>query len=160
MNNIKSKQNKLKEQKHWIWIVNKFCSYWFIDLQKRQEEMFSLVSTHVVCERLSVMQRHPESGKAKFVLKILRTPCSDFQTPSPHRKWKFRQILALWVLTFRTPLPPGQWRLQYVETNRCIPQGYHLILIAFKSKRVMRSRMKQMALVMFNSDGCRVHLGG
>ena len=44
-----------------------------------------LVSTYVVCERLSVMQRHPESGKAKFVLKILRTPYSGiwFRTTHP-----------------------------------------------------------------------------
>ena len=37
-------------------------------------DVFLLVSTYVVCERLSVMQRHPESVKAKCVLKILRTP--------------------------------------------------------------------------------------
>ena len=37
-------------------------------------DVFLLVFTYVVCERLSVMQRHPESVKAKFVLKILRTP--------------------------------------------------------------------------------------
>ena len=38
------------------------------------ERFFWLVTTYVICERLSVMQRHPESVKAKFVLKILRTP--------------------------------------------------------------------------------------
>ena len=37
----------------------------------------SLVSTYVVCKRLSLMQRLPESGKAKFVLKFLRTLCSE-----------------------------------------------------------------------------------
>ena len=35
-----------------------------------------LVSTYVVCERLSVMQRHTESVKANFVLKFLSLPCS------------------------------------------------------------------------------------
>ena len=37
-------------------------------------EFLLLVSTYVVCERLSVMQRLPESDKAKFVLKFLTAP--------------------------------------------------------------------------------------
>ena len=64
----------------------------------------SLVST---CERLSAMQGLPESGKAKFVLKLARTPYSGIWSRIPHprplqpRKWKSGQIfgLALWVLT-------------------------------------------------------------
>ena len=48
-------------------------------------------------------------------------------TPPPPWKLKFRQILALWVLTFQNTPPPVQWWLEYVETNRCIPQGYYLV---------------------------------
>ena len=54
---------------------------------------------------------------------------------------KFRQILALWILTTtehpHPPTPPPKlkfrqiltfWvQLEYVETNCCIPQGYHLV---------------------------------
>ena len=58
------------------------------------------------------------------------------RTPSPPDNWNFGQILALWVLGFDFPPPQkklqfrqilhfGFWRLEYVETNRCIPQGYH-----------------------------------
>ena len=88
-------------------------------------------------------------AKAKFVLKFLTTLCSGiwFTTPLlpenwklgrfwhfriwvpehlPPKKLKFRQILVLWDLTSRT-LSPLQWQLEYVETNRCIPQGYHLV---------------------------------
>ena len=92
----------------------------------------SLISTYLVCERLSVMQRLPESGKAEFVLefgqkhpvwnwsrrpllwkfkyiKYLFTLSFDYirtlPPPSPW-KFKFRQILALWVLTTSEHPPP------------------------------------------------------
>ena len=63
--------------------------------------------------------------------------------PPPHPKLKSRQILALWVLDYYrpppTPLTPSPklkfrqistvWvQLEYVETNCCILQGYHLVL--------------------------------
>ena len=68
------------------------------------------------------------------------------QNPPPP-PLKFSQILALWVLT-TSEYPPGNWnlgrswhfefwliqnpppqlRLEYVETNLFIPQGYHLVL--------------------------------
>ena len=44
----------------------------------------SLVSTYVVCERLSAMQGLPESSKAKFVLKLARTPYSGIWSRIPH----------------------------------------------------------------------------
>ena len=56
---------------------------------------YYLVSTHIV----SVMQRHPESGKAKFLLKILRTPCSGnwFRTPPqpPPPRWSMWRLIAV-----------------------------------------------------------------
>ena len=73
-----------------------------------------LVSTYVVCERLSVMQRHTESVMANFVLKILNLPLNWnwFQiTHPPLGKLKFRQILALWVLTFQNT--PHPWKLKF-----------------------------------------------
>ena len=90
------------------------------------------------------MQGLPESGKANFVLKNLSDPPPpgnenlgrswhfEFElvwrvppTPSQIRKWKFGQIFALWVWVGleSTPSP----FLEYVETNRCIPKGYHLV---------------------------------
>ena len=70
-------------------------------LSNKADQLESLVSTYVVCERLSVM---------------------------------LRQILEHWDLTSRTPQPPlpHQCRLEYVETNRCIPQGYHLVCVDVK----------------------------
>ena len=97
--------------------------------QKLRSKSTSLVFTYVVCERLSVMQRLPESGKAEFVLKLGRTPCSEIwsRTPlPPQKKLKFRQILRLGFRLHRTPTPPSPW-LECVKTNCCIPQGYHLV---------------------------------
>ena len=61
--------------------VNKMFKSEIKDLAK----MIFLVSTYVVCDRLSVMQRLPESGKANFVLKLARTPCYGiwYKTPPP-----------------------------------------------------------------------------
>ena len=47
------------------------------------EEVVLLVSTYVVCERLSVMQRPTESVKANFVLKILTLPLKWNLVPHP-----------------------------------------------------------------------------
>ena len=48
------------------------------------------------------------------MLKLARTPCS-----------------GIWYRTLPPPPPPThphpRWRLEYVETNCCIPQGYHLV---------------------------------
>ena len=60
-----------------------------------------LVSTYVVCGRSSVMQCFTESGKAKFVLKLARTPYSRIW----YRSWHFE----FWILQ-NTP-PPPQWNL-------------------------------------------------
>ena len=113
-----------------------------------------LVSTYVVYERQSVIQGLPESGTAnenlgrswhfefEFVWRvplILPPPSEnenlgrswhfDFEfvwrvTLPPPRKWKFAQILALWVWVGLERPPPF---LQYVKTNRCMPEGYHLV---------------------------------
>ena len=88
-----------------------------------------LVSTHVVCERLSAMQGLPECGIVKFLLRIpihnlvtqeypitrklkfgqiLALLSFDYPrilSPLP-RKLKFRQILALWVLPTQEYPPP------------------------------------------------------
>ena len=94
-----------------------------------------LVSTYVVCERLSVMQRqarlpeifdqiaqntlfwnlvqntpHPPPWKLKFS-QILALWVLTFQNLPP-RKLKFSQILALWVLTFQNT-PPPSWKLKF-----------------------------------------------
>ena len=70
-----------------------------------------LVSTYVVCERLSVMRKQVSvqlTSNSKFLPKFSRTPLFwnlvlEYP-PSPNLK--FRQILALWVFDFRIPLPP------------------------------------------------------
>ena len=72
-----------------------------------KEMLKLLVSTHVICERLSAMQGLPESGNAKFLLKLARTPCSGiFLQNTPEMKsWP-----DLGTLTFdleRTPPPPN-----------------------------------------------------
>ena len=46
-------------------------------------EYFLLVSTYVVWERLSVMQKYTESLMANFVLKILSLPLSWNLVPYP-----------------------------------------------------------------------------
>ena len=54
-----------------------------------------LVSTYVVCERLSVM--HEPAGVVEILVQILQyTPIlKSTPLPLPPRKLKFRQILAL-----------------------------------------------------------------
>ena len=52
----------------------------------------------------------------------------DQSTPPP-RKWKFGQDLGHWILGWPRILagpPPPQWCM---ETNRCILQGYRLVLL-------------------------------
>ena len=88
---------------------------------------FSLVSTYVVCERLSVM--HEPAGVVEILVQILQnTPILkySFRIPPPPKmkivrdlgtltfqfqntpppKLKFRQILALWLFSFRIFSPP------------------------------------------------------
>ena len=109
------------------------------------------------------------------------------QKPHPHPpKLKFSQILALWVLTGTehdpTPSPtPLNWnlarswhfafwvvqtglQLEYVETNCCIPQGYHLvsavitsgprsIFCAESSKTLSQNNYYLFSDIFFQNDG-------
>ena len=71
-----------------------------------------IVSTYVVCERLSVVKKFQESGITKFVLKSLRTPYSEiWYRTLPPPKLKFGQILLFWVLT--TTEHPSPWKLKF-----------------------------------------------
>ena len=85
------------------------CSGWYASYWNA----FLLVSTYVVCERLSVMQR--QARLPEFLTHLARTPYSG--------------------ISYRTtpPLPRNEnlarLQLEYVETNRCIPQGYHLVVV-------------------------------
>ena len=57
-----------------------------------------------------------------------RTWSSEFWLSHPPWKLKFGQDLALWVLTTPVYTPRSVRELSYVETNFCIPHGYHLVL--------------------------------
>ena len=72
-----------------------------------------LVSTYVVCERLSVM--HEPAGVVEILVQILQnTPILkySFRIPPPP-KWKLSEILALWLFSFRIP-PPPKWNLSEI----------------------------------------------
>ena len=65
---------------------------------------------------------------------LFRTWHFEFWLPKntpPTWKLKFGQDLALWVLTSQEYSPPPQLTFECVETNHCIPQGYHLVLLFF-----------------------------
>ena len=69
----------------------------------------SLVSTYVVCERLSVMHE-PAGVVENLVQNSTVYPYSAIQnTPPP--KWKLSEILALWLFSCRIPPPPENWNL-------------------------------------------------
>ena len=75
---------------------------------------YLLVSTYVVCERLSVM--HEPAGVVEILVQILQnTPILkySFRIPPPlPRKWKLSEILALWLFSFRIP-PPLPRKLKF-----------------------------------------------
>ena len=94
--------------------------YLDIKIVSRQDIESLLVPTYVVCERLSVMQRLPESGKADFVLKLDRTPCSEIRSRTPHPPQKNFQtpIFSLSPnLTFRRTPPPKMSKLQFFSLS-------------------------------------------
>ena len=87
------------------------CSNFFIGDPPPQTCLNLLVSTYVVCERLSVM--HEPAGVVEILVQILQftpilksTPLPLPLPPPTPWKLKFRQILALWLFSFRIPLPP------------------------------------------------------
>ena len=64
-----------------------------------------LVSTYVVCDRLSVM--HEPAGVVENLVQILQnTPILKFRIPPLPRKLKFSQILALWYFSVSEYPPP------------------------------------------------------
>ena len=77
--------------------------------------MISLVSTYVVCARLSVM--HEPAGVVEILVQILQNTLfwnTVSEYPPPPRKWKLSEILALWLFSFRIPPfppPPENWNL-------------------------------------------------
>ena len=64
-----------------------------------------LVSTYVVCERLSVMHE-PAGVVENLVQNSTVYPYSAIQNnPPPPKKWKLSEILALWLFSCRIPPP-------------------------------------------------------
>ena len=97
------------------------------DCEKLQPRSW-LVSTHVVCERLSVMQQ--QAGLQEFLAHIAKITLflSSFPLPQPPPpKWKVGHNLALWLLTtqeYPHPLPKtkswpelGTFRYDYPRMN-------------------------------------------
>ena len=78
----------------------------------------SLVSTYVVCERLSVMHKQVSVHTVNFCPNSQEHPVLEFGSrippPPPRPKLKFRQILALWVFHFRIPPPPKEMKFRQI----------------------------------------------
>ena len=94
----------------------------------------ALILLDVVCERLSAMQGLPELGLTNLLLKIPWVlPLKYLRNVGMGRAG---QDLALWIwvgleytsTSPRTPIPRDLCTSWCVETNRCIPQGYRLVL--------------------------------
>ena len=97
----------------------------------------SLVSTHVVCERLSAMHYHIPVNRI-FGSKFLECPHSSISEmwsgvnlPPPSPQWKFG---FSGVPTIPPPSKDlsGSWCM---KTNRCVPQGYHLVVMVLDCAR-------------------------
>ena len=77
---------------------------------------YSLVSTYVVCERLSVM--HEPAGVVENLVQILQnTPIlqDSFRIPPPQVKFNFRQILALCDFSVsESPPPQGKFNFKQI----------------------------------------------
>ena len=92
-----------------------------------QKDAFDLlVSTHVVCERLSAIHGLPDYGMAKFLLILPRIPIQNLTThknpPPPPPPPKMKTWSEVGTLSFDYPrTPPPQLQLERVETNHCIP---------------------------------------
>ena len=91
--------------------------------------IFFLVSTQVVCERLSVMQRHARLPELfnHFARNSLFLTTQEY----PPWKWKVGQNLALWVLTTQEYPPPKNinlgrsWHFGFrLLKNTPLPQKY------------------------------------
>ena len=135
----------------------------------RENKWHLLVSTYIVCERLSVMQRQARLPEifhqiAQFtpVLEFGSRPpppppalkknwVLTFQnTPHPIKNWNLGRSWQFGFWISRTPPPPIRWQLQYVETNRCIPQGHHLVVLVGNSsmKAVLSSSTHNMPVTL------------
>ena len=71
-----------------------------------------LVSTYVVCERLSVM--HEPAGVVENLVQILQNTLfwNTVSEYPPPPKWKLSEILALWLFSFRIPPPPPPLKIE------------------------------------------------
>ena len=68
-----------------------------------------LVSTHVVCERLSVM--HEPAGVVENLVQILQfTPILQYRIPPPPPKMKI--VRNLGTLTFQLQIPPSPPKIE------------------------------------------------
>ena len=71
-----------------------------------------LVSTYVVCERLSVM--HEPAGVVENLVQILQnTPILKYRIP-PLPKMKLSEILALWLFSSRIPPHPRKLKFRQI----------------------------------------------
>ena len=85
-----------------------------------QPGLCAVTSNSKICvqilQRAPLWSFRPETPPPPPDLGTLSIFSSDSRVPPPPRKLKFRQILALWVFSVLT-----------LETNFCIPRGYHLV---------------------------------
>ena len=88
------------------WCTRKyFLKHTQMTNNKNNTAQLYLVSTYVVCERLSVMHRLPE-----FFDQIAQfTPVLEFgsEHPPPPENWNLGRSWQFGVWHFRTPLPPN-----------------------------------------------------
>ena len=96
------------------------------------EEVVLLVSTYVVCERLSVMQRRTESVKANFVLKILTLPLKWNLVPHPPPpEIQFFPWVQIWPISHHTDLTyltsphPCNWNSNFFPWVQIWPISHH-----------------------------------
>ena len=96
----------------WKYFGCLWVSHWRSDFLVPSEVLLShrylLVSTYVVCERLSVMHKQVSGWTVNFGSKFWECPTLRTVEYPPHLwKLKFRQILELWVLTWQSTPPPN-----------------------------------------------------
>ena len=131
--------------------------YWFSTL------CTWLVSTYVVCERLSVM--HEPAGVVENLVQILQnTPILKYRIPPPP-KWKLSEILALWLFSFRIPPPPPNWNLgrswhfvtfQFQNTppppeNWNLGRSWHFVTFQFQNTPPQKLKFENLVQILQNT---------